>query len=486
MGYPQMEKVFSLISIFTTSKEFSIIENFRELKLECLLNSIKIPDEEILKNRVNLFSARDRIIIDVKLNQSEPISCHEHIEMSVFLSELKNFSEIKDSDSVITLTVTIYKGTSINNEVSLYSLEAIISYLKTKSFSNIMQLFKGVLNDRDYIIFRMQEKIDSFYTNTFYFNSETESPRFYYINRSDRIEKRNEVANFLNASVYSFVPEDFDLIKSPKDDFITLMFSRLSIILSIIFISNISKIENNDTIYSRINGYRLVEKTFTIDDIDVALKAEYLLIYRWVYNEGNLSDKIGLARNVISLQIENGDLTKIGKGTFDSIKSNYEIYLRKNVEQYIEVKNKLSELLIDISKKVSEIVNTFAGAVKRNFIVLLTFYITVVLRALIAGKEAKIFTKEIIYVAHVVMVISVIYLIVSILEIVRDTGRMKVQYSSLKKRYGDILDEKDLNRIFNYDEDRKNDVDFIRNNTIIYCVVWLLVILSGYAVLYFI
>jgi len=61
-------------------------------------------------------------------------------------------------------------------------------------------------------------------------------------------------------------------------------------------------------------------------------------IFDWVYTDGNYTDKIGLARNLISIHLKNDNLLTLDEGTIHSLESGYDIYLKDNVKQYIEIK----------------------------------------------------------------------------------------------------------------------------------------------------
>ena len=66
---------------------------------------------------------------------------------------------------------------------------------------------------------------------------------------------------------------------------------------------------------------------------------EFYKIYRWIFQDSNEYDKIELTRHVISIHCKYSDILNIDEKTFLSIKSNYNIYLKENVDKYIELKN---------------------------------------------------------------------------------------------------------------------------------------------------
>ena len=478
-----MEKVFSLLSLFTKENSIEVYEDFWELRVRCATNNINVPDADALENRVKFFPSRDNVIIDVKLDNDEPVSYHFNGSANEFLDDVDIIKSIKDEDSVFCVTIVVQKEINSHNELSVYNSDTFFLHVKSLTFAGIIYSFGEALADRESILFRLQEPCEFFGTYTFYFCGEVDKPKMYCVNREEIISNRNEVASFLNAAENKFVPEDFILIKRASNKEINDLFDRLSLIYCLLFLSNISSLKD-DLVYCKLNGYRTIEKEYEYTSIHLLAYEDYLSIYKWTYNEGNLNDKIGLSRNVISLQAKENDFLKLENGTFFSVKSNYEIYLKKNLEKYIDIKNKLSEMLMDISKKYSQAISEFSSSLKKNFIVLLTFFVTVIIRGLLSGQNNKVFTQEIKLVSYVVLGISVAYLGISIFEICRDINRIKVNYNRLKLRYADILEKNDIERIFNYDKDNDDEIDYVTNNTIAYSVIWILVIIIGCSLIY--
>ncbi|WP_211047310.1 hypothetical protein, partial [Pectobacterium versatile] len=69
-------------------------------------------------------------------------------------------------------------------------------------------------------------------------------------------------------------------------------------------------------------------------EIDPAKSMVLFDIYEWIYNQGNFVDKIGLARNIISIHTQDNSILNIPKSVLKSIESSFDIYLKDNVKQY--------------------------------------------------------------------------------------------------------------------------------------------------------
>ncbi|MNH02239.1 hypothetical protein D3C79_614710 [compost metagenome] len=125
-------------------------------------------------------------------------------------------------------------------------------------------------------------------------------------------------------------------------------------------------------------------------------------IVDWAYGDGGSSDKIGLARNVMSLHVDQMQDVASYPQIFHAINSNYQIYLRDNVESYLDVKGKITDVLVDAVKKTHDIVDSFVDSFRNGIFVLLTFVLTVVVvNGLKDTNAAAIFSEAYIWVVGI-------------------------------------------------------------------------------------
>ena len=170
-----------------------------------------------------------------------------------------------------------------------------------------------------------------------------------------------------------------------------------------------------------------------------------ILIYK-------LLDKMELIRNVFSIHCKYSSILDIDKTTFESIKSNYKIYLRKNIDKYIELKNKVIEFMITASKTTNDIIMEFIDCLKKNIATFITFIIGTILANILSDTPLdNIFTNDIIAICCWILIGSLFYLIISVKELNFKKERYSKEYESLKKSYKDILDKDDIDEIFNKD-----------------------------------
>ena len=144
------------------------------------------------------------------------------------------------------------------------------------------------------------------------------------------------------------------------------MFDKLKLLYSIIFLFDIVEFKNTEIKY-KLNGYRTITQIIDTDNVDLDSHESYYNIYKWVYDGGNVVDKIGLARNILSLNFAK-DTLHLSEMAFDAIKSGYKVYQKENIKQYIEVRNKISDQLIELQDKADKIVAAFVSDYKKKYI----------------------------------------------------------------------------------------------------------------------
>jgi len=183
---------------------------------------------------------------------------------------------------------------------------------------------------------------------------------------------------------------------------------------------------------------------------------------------------MGLSRNIISIHLTSDSILSIEKGTSNSIKSGYDLYLKENVKQYIEIKNKISEFIQVQSDKSLEITKNMFSMFKTGLWTFTTFFITVfLLRVLSKESVLGAFSKEVYLVSLLLITFSIIYLIISVIEINSDRDRLLKKYSDFKNRYKDLLDKKDLNKILDDDKVKEEEKEYINRKRNQYSLFWI-------------
>ena len=288
--------------------------------------------------------------------------------------------------------------------------------------------------------------------------------------RANCIVKRDKCGHFANASQFNFLPNDFKpcVVNNNLEKYFNGLFNALLII----YLSDFSSVQGNVLKY-RLKGYKLLSEDINFDKLLDYDPSELKSIYEWTYLEGNYIDKIGLARNIISIHLENETILSIEKVTSDSVESSYDLYLKENVKQYIEIKNKISEFIQGQSDKALEMTKSMFSMFKTGLWTFTTFFITVfLLRVVNKGTFSGVINFEVYMISMLLIVFSFIYLGISVFEINSDRNRLLGKYSEIRNRYKELLNKKDLDKILNEDEIKKLEETYINTKRNSYIGVW--------------
>ena len=257
-------------------------------------------------------------------------------------------------------------------------------------------------------------------------------------------------------------------------------FSKICSLLSVGYIASYATLSDNG-VSGQINGQRNISFDLSYDKTKA--NVELYKIFDWIFSEGNSTDKLLLARNIISLHCKYTSIDATDEKTFASIKSNYQLYLKENANQYIEAKNKLSEYICDVVAKLGDDISGLFSGLKNNLIAIVSFFLTVVLVNIVSEQPLNnIFTKEITVIIELVLAGSVVYYFICRHEIQLKRKKNKRAYSFMKENYKDVFSDEELNQIFNNDklieEADKELKKGIRKDSVLWWALLILILIS--------
>ncbi|WP_296619222.1 hypothetical protein [Marivirga sp.] len=414
----------------------------------------------------------DHFKITIKVEENDPVIFSKGLDQSKYIDDLiLSFQYFEEKIEKIAFELLIDK-TQTGNLRHIYDFNAFDNFWKDITPYDLLKIFKELLLENDKIFFKFLEKdLESFYTSKFTFG--------YVVNHSLGAINPfviNENCHFGNFQVFPFAPDYFHLIKrtgvktaiEEKMDILTGLFSVISIF-------DITSIKEN-TFHYKLTGYRAYEGELPLDKMDSSSQI-YYLIFDWIYSsKGNLADKIGLARNIISIYIDGKSLT-VESSIILSIKSSYNVYLKENVSKYLEVRNKLFDDLSWISQKSSEIVEKFLVDYQRSILTFLSFFISIfIIRVISTETNSGIFNKEATILSFAFLFLSLIFFGFSRWTLYMEKERLIRKYQNLKMRYTDLLEKHDIEEILKDDSEFKYEKDFINQRVSLYSILWLITI----------
>lgn len=463
----------NLISCFCLKESIlykKIEENFKGMYIKINCKSIISPDELNIKKTILNLRDRDRLRISLKIKEDEDdydiVNYSTGYSISDFTKNITELLDLADDNSNFELNIDIVKEQK-NNLISIYNFKEFLRFLDNLSLKNILGEISVFLLEGNLKLDIVDENqnINANSKSILLKKLEDDNVNFEYKDRLKDIENISEICNFIDLSNYRLLYTDFKLNKLTNTN-LDNIFQRLEYIFSLIAICDRSELFGENIIKLSIHGHKTINLELDYMNIDLSkdLK-QFTKICEWIYKEdsGDINDKIGIVRNIVSISILDEKNIDVSKNLLASIKSSHEIYLKENVEKYLQVKQEVSGSLFELMNNVSGIAETVGNRLKTNLVGIVTFFVTIVIANSLDDNRLKnIFTKDITMISIFFIAISIIYLILSKKDSYEELERFKLIYNRLKSNYNGILNEDDIEKIFHHDEYLNEDVEFIQ------------------------
>ena len=424
---------------------------------------------------IDFLNSRDRIFVTFQMGDNEPIVYTPGKQYSEFVSNTRRQLDIREGER-LSVNIKIEKK-NVENVISIYSFRAFVSYICALSLKDIVAVFSSI--QKEPLCFEVLfEHIEICSSSITFIPVKHQNPQEkpkHYSNRGSRSEAVKNICHSTLQNYGDFLPEDFCIIQSQSGHSdICDVFNRLALLFAISYLFENVTVKSNNVIHYKLNGYKTIVGEIDFNALQIDNLSEYIKIYDWCYNEGNLVDKIGLARNIISLHLSHNNTLVLTGSPYSSILSNYEIYRKQNIKQYIEIRNKLSDHLIDLKEKADKIVDNFASDFKKSLFAFVSFFASVVVvQVLRNGNFIDAFSRDATLLSIAFLLIAFLFFLASHWELNQQRKRYRETYKNLKSRQKDLLNDDDLNRILNDDADFKSNIQYITEKGKVYSRLWL-------------
>lgn len=377
---------------------------------------------------------------------------------------------LSSSGDSIMISISIKKSIE-DNTFSIYCFDEFMKDLNDLSLFDVLCSFSNLLSRVDYLNFVTFDKSISFMTRTMSFSSEEKQSISTDFSRLKRIEECKDVSRFLCTENLKLLPDDFKIVLNSVANPLTDKFSKLCCLLSVIYVATSASLDK-DKVIPQITGQRSISCEINIDSIKG--NDNIYKVYSWIFTDGNAADKAIIARNVLSLHCKYNSLIDIDELAFASMQSNYNLYLKNNVNQYLELKNKVADYICDVVAKTGEYATTILDRFKQNLVALIGFLITTIIANIVSSNPLdSIFTKDITVLVYAILVGSVFFLVISILETNYKVKTIKKTYLQLKENYSDILSQDDIAEVYKNDELFNGTKKEIKTKTVLFSVIWI-------------
>src|SRR3712207_2492214 len=328
-----------------------IYEDFDKCELEI---SLLLEIDNILKMLEDLKRQipKDRDSTSIKIyGEYESI---DEIDKNI----LENDIRLLDEEDEKSITITISKSMK-DFCLSIYSLEKFTNSLKIRSLENLLYNFSDRSGNKQIVFNLIWDKLE-FWSRKYIFSATFNNEENFFNNENEKskISERNELCNINSNRKIDLLPDDFYLIQRTNQNLeIEKIFDKLTLLLSLIAISNYSYFKENKLDYS-INGYNNIKSEINFQHIlfDILDIKKIYDIFHWIYKEEkNILERIEVSRNILSLYCIDNNILETNSNVLNSIKSNYSIYLKRNVDRYMKVIKDGQDLLNELENNFYKI-----------------------------------------------------------------------------------------------------------------------------------
>ena len=269
---------------------------------------------------------------------------------------------------------------SVNDALSIYCMSAFGRYLEREDLASLVVSLGSRFKDG--ITFECFCPISPCGSNSIRFWPQGQVPP-HDSNAPLMQSMRSQVQTSFRDNSYTagiktdLLPSDFYLLQRTEIASINDFMDKACAVLCVVYLANSSQILPPERLSYKLIGYKSVEGDAAFNELVPALNGLYK-IFDWAYGVGGSTDRIGLARNVVSLHVDRLQDLSDNSSLWNAIHSNYQIYLKGNVASYLEVKGKITEFLVGSTSKAHALVEDLVDSLKNSVFVMLTFLLTVV------------------------------------------------------------------------------------------------------------
>ncbi len=434
------------------------------------------PVAETLRVALSGLSQGDKAFISVSVDGASSTNLDHHAKdgINLFIDTLSSYHALDSGNSSIDLELRIAKQLQIG-QFCLYSLTHFEQTIARLSIKETLATFDIVCSGNHRSTILLLDGTPAFATDVLQFVSTTSSRSSF--TRDAAVTARRDACHF-DGHQGSFLPDDFHLITRARSELLNQILDRLCLMTTLASICDISSLNADDTFSFQLRGYKAVTGTISREIVCKHLLEELYKIYQWAYGSGNLADKLGIARNIISLHWSGNVTERPDFGMFDSILSGFDIYLKERVDQYISLKKSLCDYLSDTSQKSARLAESISDKLEKNFSGFAVFFIsTVLLKAVTEKGFPGVLPEHLRKIAWALVGVSSVHAIASLFFALRERIRIVEDFGLLRLRFSDLLHKSDLDRVLNSDQGLKRTLAHLNFKLILFFSAWITMLL---------
>lgn len=435
-----------LLGLFSNSGNIAIdfMESWDSVDVTASILLDKIPDSTSFLKNIPQTSTRDSWEFKILDENNETVlTIHSASGELISLNEIEAYKELAISIKFI-VTKNIQDG-----KLSIYNILSFSQYLGNGSLYSFLNALNNRL-EKTLILECINDDTETLNTDSISVVSKDVNSNIIGVNeRTKRIHLREGLIHW-GAYKLQLLPED--IYPSTCTNPLYNIFKQASVCLLIMYLFDYITITNN-TLDVKLNGFKALNYTINTNklseiNVDPTTIDQFFQVYCWGMSGGYVADKFSIARNILSLNLDTTQIL-ITSHIIEAIKSNFRVYEKENVQQYIQLRNEISNLLIDLQTKINDIVQNFTTDFKNNLLVLVSFFASVVVFGVISdARPLAYFSNHIIILSYCFLLISFFYWLYSFNELNKKTKLFYRHYDQIKNRYKTLLDDVELDNIF--------------------------------------
>ena len=440
-----LSKSYLIELIKVDSNDITEEESLAEYKLTISFGkgTLNLNDIKIIISSVN---ERDSIFINEENSKDilKQDSSDERIQEVV--------DDINANLEFGPVTILINVKKNITNILSIYSSEKFFSFIDKYNLFDFFKVFNQLIINEGISVFQTLNDDIKLITKTFACSSEIIN--FEYFDRDSYLNKANLMGKTNIDYALSLTPYDFKLFDYSNDinylEKTIKRFKQLQYILSLRYISNES-VFSTSALELYIFGYKNIQIKYDSNiEIELIPNDNINEVFEWAFMDGNIVDKIGIVRNVLSINYNDDKFKSITDSEYDSIIGNYQLYLKKHVQEYLKLKESVTAKFQTFCDECSDQISQFSSTIRKNFLALFGYLITVLLtKGFINKATSDIFSQDVTIITSFVLVGSFIVWVISIYYYRYQNLYIDEKINKLKQYYQDVITEKELLRIIN-------------------------------------
>lgn len=293
-------KVLNIVYLFTESPmDLTIQEDCERATLSFGLSKegTSLPDEM----PKSLISDRDGITIRWKEMDSDDYDNTNYLSGKENWKKFKEEYDAEDEKSEISVNISIDKHV-VNHHLSVYDIDVFTRTLLDKNLLAFICTINNVFSD--FLYFDIyDDTYNSWHTESIAFVRHDYDFTFREgkeYNRDIRHATQKNICYIDGLDNITLIPEDF-YFSEPQTE-LQLVFMQVCCLLSQTFLFDSSQITETQYIFKLLGLIAYPNKTYKVahvKELRIISPSIYFNIYKWVYSNGGLFDKIGIARNII-------------------------------------------------------------------------------------------------------------------------------------------------------------------------------------------